>query len=104
MTDVSSETARQVLNLPMPDGNDANAATIRDYLIALVRQVWAEQDGFSGKRPFGNSGWDNDLYGPLIKTGLIGGVVDEDGYIEDVDANAGDRLILAAIDELGRAA
>lgn len=102
MTDISPATARQVLDLPMPDGNDAGATTIRDYLIRLLTEVWRENEGFSGKRPFGNSGWDYDLYGPLVETGLIRGRLDEDGFIEDVDDEAGARLVLAAIAELGR--
>lgn len=100
---ISSEVARQVLALPMPEGNDANAATIRDYLVALVRRVWIANEGFSGKRPFGNSGWDWDMYPPLIRAGLVRGVLDEDGYIDNVDEEAADALIRAAIDELGRA-
>jgi hypothetical protein len=102
VTDVSPEVARPVLDLPMPDGNDAGAATIREYLIQLLTVLWRENEGFSGKRPFGNSGWDYDLYGPLIEAGLISGRLDEDGFIEDVDDKAGDRLIFAAIVELGR--
>lgn len=104
MTDISPDTARRVLDLPMPDGNDAGATTIRDYLIRLLTEVWRENECFSGKRPFGNSGWDYDLYGPLVEAGLIRGRLDEDGYLEDVDDEAGDRLILAAIAELGRTA
>ena len=53
MSAITREEAQRVLNLPMQD-NDAGAATIRDYLVALVREVWRERDGFSGKRPFGN--------------------------------------------------
>lgn len=104
MTDVSPETARQVLDLPMPDGNDADAATIRDYLIKLLTLAWQEADNFSGKKPFGSSDWEADLQLPLLKAGLIGGSLDEFGYIDDLDVEAADRLILAAIAELGRAA
>lgn len=55
--------------------------TIRQYLKQLLLTLWAEQEGFSGKRPFGNSGWDFDLYAPLIKAGAIKGVLDSDGYV-----------------------
>jgi hypothetical protein len=103
MTTISPETARQVLDLPMPDGNDANAATVREYLVELVREVWIQEQGFSGKRPFGNSGWQADLHPPLVQAGLCAGTVDEDGYTEGVDRQAAYQLILAAIDELGKA-
>ena len=31
--------------------------TVKDYLKTLLHTLWDEEDGFSGKRPFGNSGW-----------------------------------------------
>jgi hypothetical protein len=81
--------------------NDAGAATIRDYLHELLLGVLVEREGFSGKRPFGNSGWEYDLYQPLIKAGLIDGELDEEyGYINSVDRKAGDEMILDAVDAL----
>lgn len=59
-----------ILNLPMQE-NDAQAETVRDYLKALLERVWVEQEGFSGKRPFGNSGWYWDLYLPLLDAGVV---------------------------------
>ncbi len=101
-TSVPRETARQVLDLPMPDGNDAEAATIRDYLIALLHTLWREQDQFSGKKPFGNSGWEWDMFPPLINAGLVSGRLDEHGYIDQVDERTANELIEGAIGELGR--
>lgn len=98
---VSRETARQALNLKMQP-NDANAPTIRDYLIRLLSLVWEEGEGFNGKRPFGNSGWEYDLYVPLVRAGMIEGTFDHDGYPEDLDDILGDEIIAAAIQELGR--
>jgi hypothetical protein len=88
-----------VLALPMQE-NDARASTVREYLIALVAELWREGECFSGKRPFGNSGWECDLYHPLLTAGLIDGELDENGYIEDVDDKAGAKLIAAAIKAL----
>jgi hypothetical protein len=93
-------TGAEILALPMPE-NDANAPTVGGYLTALLREVWTEQDGFSGKRPFGNSGWDADLMLPLVTAGLITGEVDEEGYLEEYDSTRGHALILRAIDALG---
>lgn len=45
--------------------NDADAETIGEYLIKLSATCWDEEDGFSGKRPFGNSGWVYELYTAL---------------------------------------
>ena len=92
-------TGSEILSLPM-DENDGGAATIRDYLKGLLSKLWLEGEGFSGKRPFGNSGWDFELYKPLIKAGLVMGKLDGDGYIEDLDNKAADKLIFEAIDAL----
>jgi hypothetical protein len=92
--------APRILDLPLGD-NDAGAATVRDYLIKLLGEVWKDGEGFSGKRPFGNSGWEYELYRPLVAAGLVDGELDEQGYISDVDDTAADQLIAAAIRELG---
>lgn len=92
----------EVLNVPMED-NDADAATIGEYLSRLLLKVWQQREGFSGKRPFGNSGWDWDLYAALGKAGLVEMTFDEFGYIDDIDAaeaRKADDLILSAIEDL----
>jgi hypothetical protein len=79
-------TPKEILFLPMdPARNDAGASTIGEYLKALLMQVWTEQEGFSGKRPFGNSGWQYDMLVPLVKAGLIQGEFDEEGFLEYLD-------------------
>jgi hypothetical protein len=75
------ETGRRVLALPMEE-NDAGQTTIHGYLVALVDGVWEEREGFSGKRPFGNSGWEWELYAALSHGGLIPGIFDKDGYAD----------------------
>lgn len=94
-------TAAAVLACPMNDPNDADAVTIRDYLIQLLLKVWVEQDEFSGKYPFGNSGWTGEIEIALIAAGLVDGRFDEDGYIAEVDDAEVDRLIILAIAALG---
>lgn len=91
---------QQILALPMQE-NDADAATIRDYLIKLLATLWDEKEGFDGKRPFGNSDWDGNLVAALIQAGAIEGELDEDGYIESCDDNAAETLIADAIQALG---
>ncbi|HEU4422102.1 MAG TPA: hypothetical protein VFR67_06125 [Pilimelia sp.] len=98
----TQDVARKVLDLPLPP-NDADAPTIRSYLIALLANVWEHGECFNGKRPFGNSGWQWDLFPPLITAGLIPGTLDEDGYVEDIDDRTARTLIAAAIRELGNA-
>jgi hypothetical protein len=99
-------TPQQVLDLPLPQ-NDSGAGSVRGYLVALLTEVWTEGEGFSGKRPFGNSGWQSDFYVPMIRAGIIAGEIDEDGYLDSLTSEAEDQadaLILAAIKALGEPA
>jgi hypothetical protein len=50
----------EILALPMGP-NDADAENVREYLKALLTELWREGESFSGKRPFGNSGWEREL-------------------------------------------
>jgi hypothetical protein len=88
--------AKEILDIPMAD-NDSGENTIRAYLKALLFALWGEGESFSGKRPFGNSGWDWDLYKALIAAKAIPGEMDEDGDISTVDEAAGRKAIHAAI-------
>ncbi len=91
-------TGKEVLDLPM-DENDAEAKTVRDYLKALLRHLWHEQESFSGKRPFGNSGWEYELYRAPVKAGLVKG--DEDGDPADAgEKSKAHALIYSALEAL----
>ena len=90
----------EVLAIPMQPENDAEASTIKEYLIKLLTELWEKGEGFSGKRPFGNSGWEYELYLPLLKAGAVSGKLDEEGYIQDVDTDAANTLIFDAIEAL----
>lgn len=67
--------------------------SIHDYLVRLLATLWHEQDEFSGKHPFGNSGWSYDVMACLIAHNLIPGELDEDGYVKIVDYGEGDKVI-----------
>lgn len=93
----------EVLHCPMdPKTNDARASTVGEYLGLLLSTLWIENEGFSGKRPLGNSSWQWDVYTALVKAGLAeGNVYDEDGY-EELDfsteaESAADEMIVQAI-------
>ena len=90
----------EILELEMDGENDAGAESIRGYLKALLEELFMNGEGFSGKRPFGNSGWEYELYTPLLKAGLVGGKFDGDGYLESVDEEAAVKLIYKAIEAL----
>lgn len=101
--DLVEPPSHPVLDLPMGD-NDANAASVREYLTKLLAGVWEYGESFDGKRPFGNSSWEYELYQPLGRAGLIDVTFDEDGYIAtfpDSEQRKANGLIAAAIRELG---
>lgn len=83
-----------------PLENDAGASSVREYLVTLLATLWYEQEGFGGKRPFGNSSWDYEIYKPLIREGLMDGSFDEDGYVEEIDTKTGHKLVAQAIQAL----
>jgi hypothetical protein len=85
------------------DSDAGEQLTVRDYLRELLQTLWMEGEGFSGKRPFGNSGWAWELYGPLVRDGFIEGAGNGlDEYVDmtpDQERAAHDyvnRLIAAA--------
>lgn len=71
--------------------------TVEEYLRKLLAALWEKEDMFSGKRPFGNSGWKWDIYKPLIEAGLTPGALDEDGDVKDLDHQGADALVQAVI-------
>jgi len=92
-----------ILYTPM-QANDAEAETIGDYFRALLKTLWQEGEGFSGKRPFGNSGWDYDIYTALVAAKVVKGKIDQEGSLIECDEKAADKLIYEAINRMGRAA
>lgn len=71
--------------------------TVKEMLQELLTKVWDEEEGFSGKRPFGNSGWKYDVAAALISQGYLSGKLDEDGYVDSVDMTELDALITKLI-------
>lgn len=63
------------------DSDAGSQLTVREYFTALLVTLWREEEGFSGKRPFGNSGWKSEVYRTLAKAGFI----DIGPYSEDTD-------------------
>jgi hypothetical protein len=79
----------EVFDVPMRKGNAADASTIRDYFITCSAMLWTDGEAFSGKRPFGNSGWERDVYTALA----------DNGYMHQDDYRRGDRIIKHAFDK-----
>ena len=68
---------------------DCGAGSIREYFYMLLHTLYRQGEGFSGKRPFGNSGWESDIFEAFVEMGAIKGKIvrDEDGYLEDFQCN-----------------
>jgi hypothetical protein len=79
---------------------DTNAESIREYMQCLLFTLWEEGEGFSGKRPFGNSCWEYDVFRPLVKWGYVEGQLDEDGGIESFDYDQAYQFVFAMIFEI----
>ena len=90
----------EILDLQFYSEDLSKELSIKQYLQELLLTLWKEKEGFSGKRPFGNGGWEFDIYACLIKNNIIEGRFDEDGFIEDVDDEKGYAIILEAIKSL----
>lgn len=91
-------TNSEVLACAM-QANEAEAETIGDYLRALLLELWYEGEGFSGKRPFGDSGWEYDIFEALGRAGLIHVTFDDD-YLDEIDVEKANLLISNAIKSL----
>lgn len=74
--------------------------TLRQWLIALLAALWEQGEGFSGKRPFGDSGWDWEPAPALIGAGLISGRVDDHGYVAEVDMGELHRFVADVIESM----
>lgn len=78
--------------------------TIKDYLKELLRTLWGEEESFSGKRPFGYSGWQYGVVIALLKTGYIKGDItyDKDGSFSGAsyDRKEAEKFVLNLIKSL----
>ena len=91
---------KNILDLEFKSDDLHITLTIREYFIRLLIELWNEGEGFNGKRPFGNSGWDYQIYQALVSNGIIEGVQDSDGFLEHFDQVEADKLIIEAIKSL----
>lgn len=69
---------KSVLDIKFYSNDLDKELTVREFMQTLLITLFEEQDGFSGKRPFGNSCWDGDMIMALIKNKAIKGTVEEE--------------------------
>lgn len=54
-------TEQEILNLKFYCNDLNREVTIGEYFKELLQALWIEEESFSGKRPFGNSGWQSEV-------------------------------------------
>jgi hypothetical protein len=91
---------KDILNLQMPENNDAGARTIKEYLIQLLIALIEDGECFSGKRPLGNSSWMRQLYEPLVRAKLVAGQFDIDDNLDEVNYREAEKVLITAIEAL----
>lgn len=60
----------EILAVPFYD-EDSGAHTVGQYFRLIAFRVWVEDEGFSGKRPFGNSGWCHEVIDVVMEHFVI---------------------------------
>ena len=71
--------------------------TLGFYLGELLRTLIIEEEGFSAKRPLGNSGWTSDIYNAMAREGLVDSTVEYDEVVAD-NYKDPEALVLEVID------
>lgn len=91
---------KDVLEIKFMSGDLNRELTVRQYLKVLLVTLWDEGESFSAKRPFGNSGWQYDLYAALIKVGAIEGSLDDEGCVRDFDKQYAHSFVAGLIRQM----
>lgn len=93
----------EILDLKV-EGPGVGKTTVRGYLVRLLETLWDERDNFSGKRPFGGSAWEFDLYEALVTAHVVPGKFNDEGFLDEFSKYSqekADRIIRIAISSLG---
>lgn len=81
--EIGIQRLEQILNSKFLSSDFAYEISVREYIKELLLELFREVENFSGKRPFGNSGWIHDIEAHFVASGFIPGKVDADGYVEE---------------------
>lgn len=88
-------TPHEALDMEFWANDRDEQMTFRAYFNQLLSALFEEGESFSGKRPFGNSGWDYGLALGVVEIGAVPGT--EDGPEDEGEAN---QFIFDMIDAL----
>lgn len=90
-------TPEKILELKFYSRDLRREVTVRQFLCKLLKKLFEEEEGFSGKRPLGNSDWQDDLIICFIRNKIIDGVIYHHG-LEDYDYSEYEFIIHKVID------
>lgn len=82
------------------ESRDIGKTTFRAYFTKTLHKLIDEDEGFSGKRPHGNSGWFYDLAYGLVSAGIIEGEYNEKYEEYEFDNAEAYAALHRLIDEL----
>jgi NAD+ synthase len=100
MLDLNKEKVEEILNYRFESVDLRKTLSIKDFLKKLLITLFEEKECFDGKKPFGNSGWEYDIYKALVLGGVIQGEIDSDGYVKNINEEEADKLTLELINFL----
>ena len=86
-----------LLNLTFYSDDLGETMTIKAFFIRLLSDFWQQKEGFSSKRPYGNSYWERDVLACLVENKAFPATFDEDGNIDEYDSEAFDAFVLKEI-------
>jgi len=95
------EELKRIKNIEYESFELDSHITIGDFLKELLCRVWVENEEFKGKAPFGNSGWQWEIYHVLVDNGIVKGKLNqyEELEITNKKKKKADKIILDIIVE-----
>lgn len=88
-----------ILNITFECDDLGETLTIRQYLLKLLGTLWDEEESFSAKRPFGNSGWKRDIFYALADAGAIDAEPGDEWSISEEEESIANKIIADLIEE-----
>lgn len=79
---------------------DIGRVTPRTYMKALLEELLLKGESFSGKRPWGNSGWEHELAMPLCIAGVIEAEIDDERYAYPKNEDDYEKALVALVEAL----
>jgi hypothetical protein len=76
---------------------DNSIMSIREYLYELFSDLFHQGEDFNSKRPWGNSGWQFDVYTALIREGILPGMLDSEGFLNNCDEDECKKFVIEMI-------